>query len=1083
MKTRKILIANRGEVAIRVARTAAETGIATVAVYSEDDAQALHVRKAGAARALGGRGPAAYLDAARLIRIAHETGCDALHPGYGFLSENAGFARQCAAAGLLFIGPQPEVLELFGDKARARALAARLGVPLIPGSDGPVTLDEARAFMRTLPAGTPLMLKAVAGGGGRGMRIVTDENDLDEAYTRCAGEARAAFGSDALYAERLVERVRHIEVQVAGDGDDAVHLWERECTLQRRNQKLIEIAPSPSLSPAMRERICADALRLARAVGYRNIGTFEFLVHGDGESAEHWFIEANPRLQVEHTVTEEVLGVDLVKTQIRLAEGASLAQAGLRQALAPRGCAIQLRINMETMQADGGVLSSGGRLQVYTPPSGPGVRVDGCGHAGLAPSPAFDSLLAKLVVSAPGGHADALARARRALDEFEVEGVATNIAFLQALLREPAVQENRVHTRFIDEHAATLLAVDHKHASDAAPSPEAATGTMAITAPMHGVLVSLDVAPGAVVRRGQQVAVLEAMKMEHVVHAPFGGTVHATAAAPGEVLAQGQAILHLDHDHSDGDASEAEAGPDLDAIRPDLAEVLARHALLQDEARPDAVARRRKTGQRTARENIADLCDPDSFIEYGALALAAQRRRRSVEELIRISPADGLVAGIGSVNGAHFGDDRSRCMVISYDYTVFAGTQGMMNHKKTDRMFQVAGQARLPIVLFAEGGGGRPGDTDAMIVAGLDVPTFIGFARLSGLVQRIGIASGRCFAGNAALLGCCDVIIATENATIGMGGPAMIEGGGLGVFEPEEVGPVSMQAPNGVIDVVVKDEQEAVRVARQYLSYFQGPLPDWRCADQRMLRHLVPENRLRAYDVRRVIDTLADEDSVLELRREFGVGIITALVRIEGRPLGLIANNPLHLGGAIDADAADKAARFMQLCDAFDLPMLSLCDTPGFMVGPDAEKTAMVRHVSRLFVTAGSMDVPFFTVVLRKGYGLGAQAMAAGSFHAPLLTASWPSGEFGGMGLEGAVRLGYRKELEALTDPAERRALFDRLVGEYYEKGKAISMASFLEIDSVIDPMETRRWIMRGLRSVPPARERGDRKRPFIDTW
>ncbi|TFW10201.1 carbamoyl-phosphate synthase large subunit, partial [Oxalobacteraceae bacterium OM1] len=450
---------------------------------------------------------------------------------------------------------------------------------------------------------------------------------------------------------------------------------------------------------------------------------------------------------------------------------------------------------------------------------------------------------------------------------------------------------------------------------------------------------------------------------------------------------------------------------------------------------------------------------------------------------IKTTPADGLVAGIGSVNGEHFDEERARCMALAYDYTVFAGTQGMMNHKKTDRMFALAEQWRLPVVLFAEGGGGRPGDTDALVVAGLDVMSFIQFAKLSGLVPRVGIVSGRCFAGNAALLGCCDVIIATRNATIGMGGPAMIEGGGLGVYAPEEVGPVAMQAPNGVIDVVVEDEAEAVRAAKQYLSYFQGATRDWQCADQRLLRHLVPENRLRSYDIRAVIESLADTGSVLELRRQFGVGIITAFIRIEGRPFGLLANNPMHLGGAIDADAADKAARFMQLCDAFDLPILSLCDTPGFMVGPDAEKTAMVRHVSRLFVTAGSITVPFFTVVLRKGYGLGAQAMAGGSFHAPFFTVAWPSGEFGAMGLEGAVRLGYRKELEAVADPAERQALFEKMVAQSYEQGKAINMASFLEIDDVIDPQATRAWVLRGVRSAPVPPPRAGKKRPFIDTW
>jgi acetyl-CoA carboxylase carboxyltransferase component len=495
------------------------------------------------------------------------------------------------------------------------------------------------------------------------------------------------------------------------------------------------------------------------------------------------------------------------------------------------------------------------------------------------------------------------------------------------------------------------------------------------------------------------------------------------------------------------------------------------------------VERRRKTGQRTARENVEDLCDPGSFVEYGALAIAAQRRRRSLEDLIEKTPADGLVAGVGRVNGAQFGEERSRCAVLAYDYTVLAGTQGLQNHRKKDRLFELAERWRLPVVFFTEGGGGRPGDTDGIGIAGLDCMAFHYFGRLSGLVPLVGINSGRCFAGNAALLGCCDVVIATANSSIGMGGPAMIEGGGLGVFHPDEVGPMAVQVPNGVVDVAVADEAEAVRVAKQYLGYFQGPLGSFECADQRLLRGLVPENRLRVYDVREVVRTLADTGTVLELRRGFGPGMLTALVRVEGRPLGVVANVPTHLAGAIDRDGADKAARFLQLCDAFDLPVLFLCDTPGMMVGPEAEKTALVRHVSRLFVIGASLSVPFFTIVLRKGYGLGAQAMAGGSFKAPFFTVSWPTGEFGGMGLEGAVKLGYRKELAALEDPAARKALFDEMVARMYEVGKATSYATAFEIDDVIDPADSRRLILAALRAAPPPPPRTGKKRPCVDTW
>jgi acetyl-CoA carboxylase carboxyltransferase component len=602
--------------------------------------------------------------------------------------------------------------------------------------------------------------------------------------------------------------------------------------------------------------------------------------------------------------------------------------------------------------------------------------------------------------------------------------------------------------------------------------------TVRIDAPMQGTIVAIHVAAGDAVHVHAPLLVIESMKMEHVITSEHTGVIDRIGVEVGATVHAGDLLVAI----LEGEASPsvvaaaASAGVELDDIRHDLAEVVDRHALGYDEQRPDAVERRRRTGQRTTRENVDDLVDPGSFVEYGPMVIAAQRRRRELDDLIHRTPADGLVAGIGTVNG-------HRTIVMSYDYTVLAGTQGLQNHRKKDRLFELAERLRLPVVFFTEGGGGRPGDTDGSGASGLDCMAFALWGSLSGLVPLVGINSGRCFAGNAALLGCCDVVIATANSNIGMGGPAMIEGGGLGVYEPEDVGPMSVQVPNGVVDIAVADEAEAVAAARQYLSYFQGPVSSWTSPDQRALRHVIPENRLRVYDVRTVVDGLADDDSVLELRPQFGVGMVTALVRVEGRPMGLIANNPTHLAGAIDADGADKAARFMQLCDAYDLPILFLCDTPGIMVGPEAEKTALVRHVSRMFVTSGSLSVPFFTIILRKGYGLGAQTMAGGSFKSPIFTVSWPTGEFGGMGLEGAVRLGYRKELEAVEDPAERDALFEEMVARMYEHGKALNTATYFEIDDVIDPADSRRWIISALDAAPPPPRREGKKRPNIDTW
>ena len=517
--------------------------------------------------------------------------------------------------------------------------------------------------------------------------------------------------------------------------------------------------------------------------------------------------------------------------------------------------------------------------------------------------------------------------------------------------------------------------------------------------------------------------------------------------------------------------------PDADAPRADLAAVRERHAKGLDEARPEAVAKRRAQGRRTARENLAELVDEGTYVEYGPLQFAAQERRRPREELIAQTPADGLVAGVGEVDG-------NPCVAMSYDYTVLAGTQGARGHLKKDRLFELAERRRLPVVLFAEGGGGRPGDVDMPIVAGLDCRAFHLFARLSGRVPTVGIASGYCFAGNAALWGCCDVTIATEDSSIGMGGPAMIEGGGLGVHEPADVGPIEVQHANGVVDLRVADDRAAVAAAKRYLSYFHGPAASFTVPDQRLAREIVPERRRRIYEVRRAIETVCDEGSVMELRDGFGAGVVTALATVEGRTLGILANNPAHLGGAIDADAADKAARFLTLCDAFALPVLFLCDTPGFMVGPAAERTATVRHFARLFTTGANLEVPFGTIVLRKGYGLGAQAMAGGSFKAPLFTVGWPTSEFGGMGLEGAVRLGMRRELEAIADAAERERVFAATVAAAYEHGRGVNMAAYGEIDDVIDPADSRRWIATLFDPPPPDwRRQPTKRRPNVDAW
>lgn len=517
-------------------------------------------------------------------------------------------------------------------------------------------------------------------------------------------------------------------------------------------------------------------------------------------------------------------------------------------------------------------------------------------------------------------------------------------------------------------------------------------------------------------------------------------------------------------------------------IRADHAELLQRRALTEDAARPDAVERRRARNGRTARENIADLVDADSFVEYGRFAIAAQRHRRDLADLIARTPGDGLVVGTARVNGHLFGAEHAACAVLSYDYTVLAGTQGALGHRKKDRLFELIARMRLPTVFFAEGGGGRPGDTDYPTVSALDARAFKLWAALSGLVPRIAVVKGRCFAGNAVIAGSSDLIVATEDTSLGMGGPAMIAGGGLGDVHPDEVGPISMQEPNGVVDVVVADEAEAVAVTKRLLSYFQGPTAPGAAGDQIALRTMVPERARRAFPVAPVIETLADEGSVTFLRPRFAAEMVTALARINGRAVGVLANNSMVMAGAITAAASDKAARFLQLCDAFGLPVVSLIDCPGYMVGPAAEAEALVRRASRMLVAGAALSVPLVAVVLRRGYGLGAQAMLGGSLHEPVLTMAWAGAHLGPMGLEGAVRLGLRKELEAIADEEEREARVRQATAAAQENAKALNAAQLFEIDDVIDPADTRRLIIDTLNAATMHEPRRTDRR-FVDTW
>jgi len=1131
---KNLLIANRGEIAIRIARTAADLGLSTVAIYAEDDGQSLHTRHADQALSLGETGVPAYLNIGRIIELAQEAGCDSIHPGYGFLSENADFAHACENAGLAFVGPTAQTLQQFGDKASARALAEACDVQVLPGLSRPVSLDEARTFYTSLGAGHGVMLKAIAGGGGRGMRPVVVIDELDEAFARAQSEAEKAFGSGALYVEELLPRARHIEVQIVGDGSGTVsHLWDRECSLQRQRQKVVEIAPAFGLSDDVRLRILEAATKIAATAKYRGVGTIEFLLDVGPEANERFvFMEANARLQVEHTVTEAVIGLDLVAIQLQIAGGAALDQLGLQQGDVPeaKGVAVQMRVNLESMIADGQSRPGGGTLTAYEPPAGPGIRVDGFGYTGYTTSPYYDSLLAKVIVH--GNDLEAtLRRARRALAEFKIEGAASNIEFLQTLLATAPINTSEVYTDYIVDHAEALIGSDKpparyfeperdlitagtrvdpddplavlglkgqgapasSPAQPAVPQVIGPPGSIPVPAPLQGMIVEFKVAVGDTVQIRQPVAVIEALKMEHIVLADVAGVISEITLEIGDTIFEETPILFVEPAEIEGEYEPGET-IDLDSIRPDVAEIHHFHQLTTDAVRTEATAKRHDIGKRTARENILDLCDPDSFVEFSPLATATRYPTDTLEELearVIKTAADAMVMGVGRINGDMVGPENARSIAMSYDYTVLAGTQGGKNHQKQDRMFGIAKKYRLPVVLYTEGGGGRTyggprseRGPAAGSVGGLGVRTWREFGKLSGLVPLVGVTSGYCFAGNVVLLGACDVIIATKDSSIGIGGPAVIEGGGLGAYSPAEVGPVSIQQPNGVIDILVEDEVEATATAKHYLSFFQGRLSSWTAHDQRILRHIVPENRRAVYSIRTVIETLGDVGSMLEIRPEFGLAMVTAFIRIEGRPVGVIANNSNSpTGGAIDSNGADKASRFMQLCEAFDIPILSLVDTPGNMVGPEAEKTALIRHCGRMYVAGANLTVPYFVVVLRKAYGLGALAMATGSFDETFFSISWPTGEFAGMGLEGSVKLGRRAELEAITDIPERKALYDKYVANAYAWARALNAGTVSEVDDVIDPVDTRKWMVMGLDALPPIAPRDGKKLGWVDTW
>ncbi|RVX69321.1 hypothetical protein B0A52_06915 [Exophiala mesophila] len=1113
----KILIANRSEIACRLIRTySLSSTVQTVALFTPSEKDQTHVRLADSSVQLPGEGAGAYLDAASIVNIAKQHGCWGIAPGYGFLSEDAGFVRLCEEQGISFIGPSSEQLAQLGNKISARSLAANVGIPVLNGTKTGLergsSIADVLAFGKTLGPGSKIILKAAAGGGGRGIRIVddnTDEQAIRSAYQACQREAQASFGDGSLFAERYLHGAKHIEVQLLGDGTGQVcHFWERECSLQRRNQKVVEIAPSPSITSRLRKAIIDDAVKLGKAVKLRSLATIEFLV--DAGTENYYFMEANPRIQVEHTITEQINAVDLVDLQLRVALGQTLGDLGItREPPSPRLTSIQLRINAESFKQDGNAQPEAGTIRQGHFPTGAGVRVETALEGGrkYAVSPLFDSLLAKLIVTSTS-YDSALRLARWAIGETRIVGCRTNQAFLMALLDSQPVQQGKSNILTIQDNFEALynatqqfedtLRAQADTTSEEATSPtegaakvERPAGSEELIAHVTGVVLSVLVSEGDEITAGQELAVLVAMKMEHSVRSPCDGVVAKVAVTQGQQVNAGDPLLFtIAHgETSSTNTNDQTETEDPEQLRPELTELNDRKAFLQYAGREEDVAKRHANGYLTGRENLDLLVDKESFIETGDLVVAAQRKRYPMPYLLARTSGDGIIVGWAKIN-AH------PVAVVIGDYLVLAGTQGHFHHQKLDRIFQSVIDHPAPVVLYAEGGGGRPGDTDHLGMAGLKTPSFglMGQIKARG-IPSVAVVNGYCFAGNAAFLGTCDIIIATRGGskdapskkltTIGMGGQAMIEGGGLGRFEHHHIGPVDVHMRSGGIDVLVDTEVEAAPLVRKIVAMFTHPqLPPGKSgytSDPLRLRTAVPplSSRRRAYDVRRVINLLLDDDSFIEFSPEWGLSVLTGFGRINGHAVAIMASNSSSpLGGAIDVASGAKVNRLLRLLIRLGgMHLISLCDTPGFMVGPDFERSVEAQGAGSTYRCFGDwfgnsqefalLGGRVLGIVLRNGFGLGAQAMLGGASMGNSMCVAWPSAVFGGMGIEGAVRLAYRKELEAIENLEMRQKKEQEMIDAMYSEGKAINMAMAAEIDSVIDPAMTRKWLEQMITVLP----------------
>ena len=1139
MDLHRVLIANRGEIAIRIAKAAELLNMGTVAVYACDDERSLHVAAADEAEELpGADAVAAYLDIRAVVETALRCGCDCVHPGYGFLAENAAFADACAEAGIVFVGPSADTLELFGDKVRARALAASLDVPVAAGSPGAVA-DAAAAAEAAAAVGLPVMLKAAAGGGGRGMRAVERIEDIAEAFERCSSEAAAAFGDGTVFVERLVDRPRHIEVQVLADQHGSVaHLWERDCSVQQRNQKVIEIAPAPRLHSGLRDRLHADAVRLAARADLANAATVDFLV--SPETGDHFFIECNPRIQVEHTVTEQVTGVDLVEAQFRIAAGARLEDIGIaasvndagdsatasgelgRLAILPRGFAVQARV----------VATGSGAISAYQEPSGVGVRVDAAGYAGYTPPPHYDPLLAKVIGTASTLKA-AAARTSWALADFHIGQLPTNIDHLREILSHPAVLSGDARTTLLAEMAlptgdgATSVTSSNGISGDArgstsrraailepasAPPPvphagvspatasastwpdrELGDGETAVRSPLPAGVVEVRVSAGDAVAAGQTIVVLSAMKMETEVTAPVAGTVSMVRELqPGDQLAAGDVLAVVMSGRATAAATGSEsAGALRSGWEPLLDEVQTLQRLAEERLGPDSVepgvVRQRNRGKLHCRDRIRLLLDEGSFREVGSLAGFASYDYEG--EIAAFTPANH-VGGTGRIN--------SRDVVVcADDFTSRGGhSDGAIGAKSLylDLLSTELGVPSIRLLDGSSGGGSvasmvpeqrKAGESAAKessgaIEAGRPrvsggggsfLPSHLGsteYAAQLATVPVINMLLGSVVGIGAAkaVLGHFAVMVRDISQLFVAGPPVVSHAMGYDIAK-EDLGDWRIHCTNGSVDNLAETEEEAAELVRRFLSYLPPSVyetppvltpepddpPDRR--DEELLT-LIPRKRTTTFDIRRGIELICDRGSFFEIGPLWGTDQVVGFARMNGHPVGVLASDSRHPnGGALTADGCDKLTRHIDLCDLFHVPILNLCDNPGFAVGVEHEIAGTIRKGATWMTAFAQAAVPIFTVLMRRSFGV-----AGNNYATPRRQNNarvvWPAADVGGIPPEGGIEAAYKRQLAEADDPVALRAELEARI----EAARGpIGPLNRFQIEEMIDPRDTRRLI------------------------